>query len=141
MILDLFYIIGLFILVMSFSNMINFFKFNNIKEWAITYKKVTGNDIDKNDFRKKEDYNIFTIYSLFIFIEIVWFLFGLITSDYRTFLLILIFNIINMTFNKFFKVNFFTKIIGFFICVINFSSILFLILNHFHFHIQVLGLF
>lgn len=141
MLLDLFYIIGLLILVMSFSNMINFFKFNYIRNWAVTYKKVTGNEIDKKDFRKKEDYNIFTIYSLFLFIEIIWFLFGLITSNYSLFLLILITNIFNMFLNKFIKMNFLTKTLGFITCVINFSLILFLILNHFHFHLELLRFF
>jgi hypothetical protein len=53
---------------MSSSNLINFLKFFEIRKWALTFKKVTGNDVDKKDFKSNEDYNIFTIYS-FINIE------------------------------------------------------------------------
>jgi hypothetical protein len=38
MISDLFYIIGLFILIISFSNAINFIKFTRILRWALTFK-------------------------------------------------------------------------------------------------------
>ena len=46
MILNIYFIIGIVILVMSFSNMINFIKFFNIRNWALTFKRVTNKDVE-----------------------------------------------------------------------------------------------
>ena len=86
MLANFYYFIGLFILICSFSNLINFFKFSKIRHWISTYQKVTNVDVSKKDFRKIEEYNIFTIYSIFTICEFVWFLIGLVSNSWYVFL-------------------------------------------------------
>jgi hypothetical protein len=143
MLLSLFYIIGLFILIFSFSNLINFIKFNKIRIWAKTFRKVTKKEVDRVDFKSNEQYNIFIIYSLFSFIEIVWILLGLATTSFNhwvIFLSILSLNLIMRSLYKYSNLvltNFFGSIYS----IIKFTSILFLILNYFHFHQDILVFF
>jgi hypothetical protein len=138
MISDLFYIIGLFILIISFSNAINFIKFTRIRRWALTFKKVTKNDVVKKDFKSNEDYNIFTIYSLFLIIETFWFIIGLISSSWYIFLVLLCLSLFLIFINKYFGNNIILTAVGFIFSYLKFPVILFLILNHFHFHLDIL---
>jgi hypothetical protein len=141
MILNIYFIIGIIILVMSFSNMINFIKFFNIRNWALTFKRVTGKDVESKDFRTREDYNIFTIYSVFLFFEIIWLVFGIATSNWYMFLSLIILGLIVNFISKYSKFLLLSKIIGSIFSCLKFSLILFLILNHFHFHLDVLSFF
>lgn len=138
MIGDLFYIIGLFVLIISFSNAINFIKFTGIRRWALTYRKVTGNDVLKKDFKSNEDYNIFTIYSLFLLVEIIWFIIGLVSSSWYIFLSLLCISLFLIFLNKYFRYNIIFTFIGFIFSYLKFTVILFLILNHFHFHLDII---
>ena len=140
MILNIYFIIGLLILVMSFSNMINFIKFFNIRNWALTFKRVTNKDVESKDFRTREDYNIFTIYSVFLFFEIIWLLFGIATSSWYMFLSLIILGLIVNFISKYSKFLLLSKIIGTIFSCLKFCLILFLILNHFHFHLDLLSL-
>ena len=138
----IFYFIGLFDLIMSFSNMFNFLKFITIKNWFDSFKKITGKDAKKSDFRSPEDYNIFSIYVTFIFAEFFWLLFGLATSSWYIFLPLLT---LDMCY-KFFvsstsNLLSLKKVIGQTFSCIKFSIILILILNHFHLHINWIELF
>jgi hypothetical protein len=137
MINDLFYIIGLFILIISFSNAVNFIKFTKIRRWVLSYKKVTGNDVLKKDFKSNEEYNIFTIYSLFLVVESIWFIIGLISNSWYVFLLLLFISLILILINMYFEYNIIFKIFGFIFSFLKFPVILFLILNHFHFHLDI----
>jgi hypothetical protein len=140
MIGDIFYFIGLLILIMSSSNLINFLKFFEIRKWALTFKKVTGKDVDRKDFKSNEYYNIFIIYSTFILFESIWFLLGLITSSWYIFLGLTTLSVLVRIIN-FLKIDFISKIVGFSFQIIKFLIILALILNHFHFHLDWLQLF
>jgi hypothetical protein len=140
MILSIYFIIGIVILVMSFSNMINFIKFFNIRNWALTFKRVTNKDVESKDFRTREDYNIFTIYSVFLFFEIIWLVFGIATSNWYMFLSLIILGLIVNFISKYSKFLLLSKIIGTIFSCLKFCLILFLILNHFHFHLDLLSL-
>jgi hypothetical protein len=140
MIGDIFYFIGLLVLIMSSSNLINFLKFFEIRKWALTFKKVTGNDVDRKDFKSNEDYNIFTIYSTFFLFESIWILLGLITSSWYIFLGLTTISVLVRLIN-FLKIDFISKILGFSFQIIKFLIVLALILNHFHFHLDWLQLF
>lgn len=143
MLLNFFYFSGLVILVFSFSNLINFFKFNKIRFWAKTFKKVVKKDVDKSDFKSHEDYNVFVLYSLFSFLEVVWILFGVASSalnHWIVFLALLLFNIIVRILYKY--SNFpMTNIFGGLFSFMKFSIILLLILNYFHFQNDILTFF
>jgi hypothetical protein len=142
MISNIFYLTGLIVLFFSFSNLINFLKFNKIRFWAKTFKKVIKKDVDRSDFKTNEEYNIFIIYSLFSFLEILWILFGLATNSLHhwvVFLTLLFLNIIMRLIYKY--SNFFiTNLFGFIFSLLKFSTILIIILNYFHFQQDILNL-
>lgn len=138
----IFYFIGLFILIMSFSNMFNFLKYISIKNWSDTFKKVTGKDPKKAEFRSLEDYNIFSIYVTFVFVEFMWILVGLTSSSWYVFLTLLFLELFYRFFISITSLTFlFNKIIGQIFYCLKFIVILLLILNHFHFHLDWIELF
>jgi hypothetical protein len=137
---NIFYFIGLFILICSFSNLINFFKFSKIRHWILTYQKVTGKEINKKDFKNNEEYNIFTIFSIFIIVEFFWFTVGLVSSSWYIFLFLITVGLLVRLISRVVNFNIVSNIFGFLFQLIKFSSILFLILNHFHFHIDLMKL-
>jgi hypothetical protein len=142
MLANFYYFIGLFILICSFSNLINFFKFSKIRHWISTYQKVTNEDVSRKDFRKIEEYNIFTIYSIFTICEFVWFLIGLVSNSWYIFLSLILLSFTTRLIAKLLNHNVLYNTLGFTIQFIKFSAILILILNHFHFHldwIELLG--
>jgi hypothetical protein len=142
MLANFYYFIGLFILICSFSNLINFFKFSKIRHWISTYQKVTNVDVSRKDFRKIEEYNIFTIYSIFTICEFVWFLIGLVSNSWYVFLSLILLSFTTRFIAKLLNHNIVYNTLGFTIQFIKFSAILILILNHFHFHldwIELLG--
>ena len=130
---NLYYIIGLFIMILSFSNLLNFLKFNKIRNWVMKFKKVTKNDVTIEDFKKESDYNLFTLYSSFIVIEFVWLLLGLTSNNWYLFLILISLNSIYK-----FNINIVSTTIGFIFSVFKFISILFLIINHFHLHLNII---
>lgn len=142
MLANFYYFIGLFILICAFSNLINFFKFSKIRHWISTYQKVTNQDVSRKDFRKIEEYNIFTIYSIFTICEFVWFLIGLVSNSWYVFLSLILLSFTTRFLANLFNHNVVYNTLGFTIQFIKFSAILILILNHFHFHldwIELLG--
>jgi hypothetical protein len=141
MLANFYYFIGLFILICSFSNLINFFKFSKIRHWISTYQKVTNVDVSKKDFRKIEEYNIFTIYSIFTICEFVWFLIGLVSNSWYVFLSLILLSFTTRFIAKLLNHNIVYNTLGFTIQFIKFSAILILILNHFHFHLDWIELF
>jgi hypothetical protein len=138
----IFYFIGLFILIMSFSDMFNFLKYISIKNWSDSFKKVTGKDPKKSEFRSIEDYNIFSIYVTFTFVEFIWILIGLTSSSWYIFLSLLITELFYRFYISVTSLTLFVnKIIGQIFYCLKFIIILLLILNHFHFHINWINLF
>jgi hypothetical protein len=138
---NIFYFVGLFILICSFSNLINFFKFSKIRHWILTYQKVTGKEINRKDFKSVEEYNIFTIFSLFILSEFVWFTVGLVSSSWYVFLILISTSLFIRLLSRSLNFNVISITLGFFNQLFKFLTILFLILNHFHFHIDLISLF
>ncbi len=136
MLANFYYFIGLFILICSFSNLINFFKFSRIRNWISTYQKVTNEEVSRKDFRKIEEYNIFTIYSIFTICEFFWFLIGLVSNSWYVFLSLILLSFTGRILAKLLNHNVVYNTLGFTIQFVKFSTILILILNHFHFHID-----
>lgn len=138
---NIYYFLGLFVLICSFSNLINFFKFSKVRHWILTYQKVTGKEIIRKDFRSVEEYNIFTIFSLFILTEFTWFTVGLVSSSWYIFLGLITIGLLVRLISRSFNFNIVSITLGFINQLIKFLTILFLILNHFHFHLDLMSLY
>jgi hypothetical protein len=138
---NIFYIIGIFIFVLSFSNIFNFFKYLKIKNWAVGFKKVTGKEPDKKEFRSLEEYNIFTGFSIISIVEFFWLILGLATASWYVYLSIIILGVIIRHTCRITKITFLEYALGFPYNLAKVFMILFLIINHFHLHLDILELF
>lgn len=137
----IFYFFGLFIALMSLSNLLNYFKYLKVRNWSETFKKVTSGPPIITDFRNKEEYNIFVTYPIFSIFQMIWFLFGLISNSWYVFFSIIVLNILLSHFNKSVNVSFIEKITGFTFSLIKLVVVLLLTINHFHLHYDWIELF
>jgi hypothetical protein len=139
MIGHLYYLIGLSILLISFSNIIYYQRFFNILLWTRSFKKISGSDPISKDFRTMEDYNIFITFNSFEKIEFIWFFFGLITNSWIVFLALIGLSFLsNIILNS--KLTIFGKFFGLLIEITKTICIFILIINHFHIHLDWLSL-
>lgn len=130
---DIFYFTGLFLFFLTASKTLNFFKFMDIYEWLIKFKKVTEKNPIKTDFRSEDEYKLFLSYTFITLSETIWFICGLLSQSWIIFGLVLI---ISMLSRVLFNLLPFTlqKYLGFLISLFKTAVILILVINHFHLH-------
>jgi hypothetical protein len=127
----IYYIFGIIVLLSSISYILKFNKIFSVLEWYTVFKEVTGSKPKFNDFRKKEDYTLFTNRNILSMFEISWILVGLFTSSWMFFLFIIAYIIIvNLVFYKI-KFSLISKISSFTFVIIRISIYSYLIINHF----------
>ena len=134
----IYYAIGILIFIGSLFTLIRFNKVFSVKEWYFKFKEITDKEPTILDFRKKGDKKIFVNHNFLLLFEIIWITLGLITNSWYIFLSILIINIIlNIIFRKN-RFSLIGKISSFGFLLLRISTYLFLIINHFHLHIDLL---
>jgi hypothetical protein len=127
----IYYIFGIIVLLSSISYILKFNKIFSVLEWYTVFTEVTGSKPKFNDFRKKEDYTLFTNRNILSMFEISWILVGLFTSSWMFFLFIIAYIIIvNLVFYKI-KFSLISKISSFTFVIIRISIYSYLIINHF----------
>ncbi len=139
MIGHLYYIIGLIILMLSFSNIIHYYRFINTILWIQSFVKISGSPPTSKDFRSEIDYTVYLNFNSFTSIGFYWTLLGLITNSWVVFLYMIVLHFVLKFIldSKFITVS---KHFGFLFNIIKSSLILLLIINHFHLHIDLLKL-
>ncbi len=101
MLLNIYYLFGLIALLGSFINLFRFNKFYYIIEWISKFKKINGKTPRINEFRKKDDYNIFISLSVSKMAITIWLIFGLFTNNWYVFLSLIMANfLINIIIKK-----------------------------------------
>jgi len=127
----IYYIFGIIVILSNISYILKFNKIFSVLEWYTVFKEVTGSKPKLSDFRKKEDYTIFTNRNILSSFEIFWILTGLFTSGWIFFLFIIAYIIIaNLVFYKI-KFSLISKISSFIFAIIRISIYSYLIINHF----------
>jgi hypothetical protein len=127
----IYYIFGIIVLLSSISYILKFNKIFSVLEWYTVFTEVTGSKPKFNDFRKKEDYTLFTNRNILSMFEISWILVGLFTSSWMFFLFMIAYIIIvNLVFYKI-KFSLISKISSFTFVIIRISIYSYLIINHF----------
>lgn len=137
MMAHLFYFFGLFIILLLFSRLVALKKYYKATEFKKSFKKVTGNDPKKIDFKDKEDYNIISGIGCILGIEGLWFLIGLISGNWIIFLSIIIVNLMKNLISKLLP-SILNLIIDYIYIVIKILIVLFLVINHFHLHLDII---
>jgi len=127
----IYYIFGIIVILSNLSYILKFNKIFSVLEWYTVFKEVTGSKPKFNDFRKKEDYTLFTNRNILSSFEIFWILVGVFTSSWIFFLFIISYIIIaNLIFYKI-KFSLISKISSFTFAITRISIYSYLIINHF----------
>ena len=136
----IYYIIGLFVLVTILTHLSKFKKIQSVIEWVDKFKNVTGKQPQKEDYRSKEELNLFLGISILAVIEFIWIICGLVTSSWYIFLSLFIYSIIIRLIIKPIKFTLFGKIMILHFIIVKFLVYLYLIINHFHLHYDTLSI-
>jgi hypothetical protein len=136
MIGHIYYAIGLLVTFSILSFILRFRKIYSIKEWIEKYEKVTGKKPIRKDYRSKEEYSASETSSILSSIEIVWIIGGFITNSWYVFGLLLVISFLLNLIIKPIKFTFLHKYISLSFLIFKFSVYLYLIINHFHLHLD-----
>ncbi len=139
-----FYTIGLFLFILDLINLFSFHKIWKINEWKAAYKKVNKKDPVKKDYQSIDDYNISSFSIVYTILLFFWLVFGLITMSWKIYIVLFILGfalglskkLLNLiTKNEYSKIN---MLISYPYLIIKSAVILFLVINHFHLHINLI---
>lgn len=136
----IYYAIGLFVLISLITYITKFKKITSVREWVEKFKTVTGKDPKKDDYRSKEELNLFLGISILSLGEVIWALGGLLTGSWYVFLSMFVYAIILNLLIKPIKFTLFGKIVILHFIVLKFLVYLYLIINHFHLHYDTLSI-
>jgi hypothetical protein len=136
MIGHIYYTIGLLVAFSVLSIILRFKKIYYTKEWAEKYLKVTGKKPNKSDYRDKEEYSISESFDILQLMELMWVIGGLITSSWYVFGSLLIISLLLNYILKPIKFTLFHKFSLLSFLIIKFVVYLYLIINHFHLHLD-----
>lgn len=132
MLLNIFYFIGLFIILINLIKLKKYSDFVDINEWILKFNKVTKSNAKKTDFNSEDDYYLLLGISALSIFEFIWILFGVISDNWIIFTIILI---INLMLSQIFKIGVtkLQKVLGTIFIVSKLIITIIMVLNHFHF--------
>lgn len=133
---NLFYIVGL-VVILSVLNIISKFKsIYSVREWEQKYKKVVGKIPVRSDYRSKSEYNLSRKMGILYLFEITWIIIGILTHNWYLFLGLIIFSFIFGMILKPFRYTLVFKILSVLFLIIRLLLYTYLVINHFHLHID-----
>lgn len=94
MILDIYYSIGILVLIVMIKNLINFKKVLSVREWYLKFSKITGKKPSKFNFRSQSDFDRLVSQNIFAIFEFCWLLFLVFTKSWWGLPLILFLNLL-----------------------------------------------
>ena len=134
----IYYFFGLIVLLSNIILSSNILKLLKLKEWATKFHKVSGRHPLKSDFKENEYEQFLLSNSIWVF-TFFWFFFGIITKSWAVFLSIILFNFfVTFVCKKIGPFTFFSKVLEVFRILINTLTIAFLVMNHFHLHMDII---
>lgn len=135
---DLFYSIGLVVTILNLSLICKYKKIYEVTDWLSKFKKVIGRNPKKEDFRNRSDQELLLFWSSTVLLTVVWMLFGLMSHDWASFLIIFSINIIlNFISKKSFGIKKIKFGLMFLKSLIMVVVIGFLVVNYFHLKIDI----
>ena len=134
---SIFYAFGLLVLVILSSQLLRFNKIRTVKEWFVKYKKFTDKTPIEENFRSKEEWNLYQSSQILFTIENFWIIVGFLSSNWFIFLSLLTYSMIIKWSIKSIQFTFIGKILEFQSMILRLFTIFFLIINHFHLHLDI----
>lgn len=137
-----YYGIGLFVVLLNIIVLFNHTLIFNTVDWAFKFKKVTKRNPQVKDFTEGLCFNSLLFWSFTVVVSVSWIIIGILSGLWFIYLGLLLSNI---TFNRLSKLfdrmpNIRRKLM-FTKCLILTAVISFLVLNHFHFKIDLISFF
>jgi hypothetical protein len=133
---SIFYATGLLILVVLTSQILKFRKTQTTKEWFIKYKKFTGNTPKEENFRSNDEWKLYQSSQILFAVEHFWIILGFLSSNWFIFLTLLIYTSFIRWSIKSFQHTIVGKFLELHSMIIRLLTIFFLIINHFHLHLD-----
>lgn len=137
---DIFYFVLFCIFLLGIVKLFNISKIVEVSNWIQKFKKVTNKNPSKGDFKSEEDWKITLAFGVISIFEFYWILFGVLSDNWKIFILLILlglsFNLLNRYLNLFLK-----KIASITFNVLKLCLIGVLVINHFHFHLDVWKIF
>lgn len=132
-----FYFCGLIIFLTNLNFIYQFFDYIRIREWFVSFEKITKKFPSDKDF-KRGDFEKYKKFNGVEGINFLWIFFGILTQSWKFFLLLLGFNIlISILVNLIGQFKTISKFILFTKFIVISLSILLLVINHFHLHMDL----
>jgi hypothetical protein len=132
MIGNIYYIIGIIMLIRLIYSIINFKKIHSLREWMIKFKEISGKVPTKNDFRSKEEISLYESNSIMILFEFIWIICGLFSGNKLIFMGLLLYFIFLRLISKKARFTVLDKIFFFLNMLLRFSVYSWMIVNHFN---------
>ena len=132
----IYYSFGLLIIISLLTILIKFNQITNIREWYLKFKKVTNKTPKEKDFRNKEEFDLYKTFSSISLVDFIWTIGVLLTSSWYIFIFISIFTLVINFIKKPIEFTTIDKVIGFKVVLVKLLIYLYLIINHFHLHID-----
>lgn len=77
MTLEIYYFVGILVLISLFKIVFNLNKFFFVIDWSLKFQPITKKKLSKERFRNLKDYNRFISNKFFILFEIIWLFVGI----------------------------------------------------------------
>jgi len=132
MIGNIYYTIGLIILIRLIYCIINFNKIYSLREWIIKFKEISGKIPTKKDFRNKKEVLLYESNSIMILFEFTWLVFGLFSGNQILFIGLILYFIFLRLLSKKARFTILDKIFFFLNILLRFGVYSWMIVNHFN---------
>lgn len=134
MIGNIYYLIGVLVVLSTISSILKFRSLYSLKEWKEKYEKIVGKKPSKRDFRSKKEYSLSESSNILGIFELIWIIGGFFTSSWYIFgIVILSSYILNIILNPV-KFTIIHKLTSFVFLLSRLCLYLYLIVNHFYLH-------
>ena len=134
MIGNIYYLIGVLVVLSTVSSILKFGKLYSLKEWKEKYEKIIGRKPSKRDFRSKKEYSLSESSNVLGLFELIWIIGGFFTASWYLFgIMILISYTLNVILNPI-KFTILHKFVSFTFLLSRLCLYLYLIVNHFYLH-------
>lgn len=141
MIGNIYYLIGVLVVLSTLSSILKFDKLYSLKEWKEKYEKIIGRKPNKRDFRSKKEYSLSESSNILGLFELIWIIGGFFTSSWYMFGVIMLLSyILNIILNPI-KFTILHKLISFTFLLSRLCLYLYLIVNHFYLHQNTYSIF
>jgi hypothetical protein len=138
MLSNIFYFIGLFVLLSNLLLITRFLDYLFLKEFYNKFQKVTGKKPEKKDLTQS-NYDFLNFLIVNTFFTVVWFFIGLLSNNWLIFLLYFIYNpIIEVVYRS--NIKFISNSVEFIRVLLDVSIVGLLVINHFHLHLNLTSL-